>query len=194
MEDQNTRQSLLTAGKKEFLAHGYKGASLRRICADAGVTTGALYFFFDNKADLFAEIVRRPLEEFSHLAEESIAIEFRDGSAFPETEDRIIRFLIANRDECILLLEKADGTIYADFREKWQEKLEQVFSTFFEKYLGKKADPAIVHLITTMRMHGYLELLRAGYSEGESRKLVNEMAVYADAGFYALIDALKQEK
>ena len=32
---------LLEAGKKEFLAHGFQGASLRDIAASLGVTTGA---------------------------------------------------------------------------------------------------------------------------------------------------------
>ncbi len=31
------------------MLQGYDKASLRQICAHAGVTTGALYFFFDNK-------------------------------------------------------------------------------------------------------------------------------------------------
>lgn len=36
---------------------GYAKASLRSICRAAGVTTGALYFFFQDKDDLFCTIV-----------------------------------------------------------------------------------------------------------------------------------------
>ena len=36
-----TRKKLLEAGKREFLAKGWQGSSLRRICASCGVTTGA---------------------------------------------------------------------------------------------------------------------------------------------------------
>ena len=48
------REVLIEAAKKEFLEKGYNKASLRTICSKAGVTTGALYFFFENKAELFA--------------------------------------------------------------------------------------------------------------------------------------------
>lgn len=52
-----TRERLLAAAAAEFLEHGYERASLRRICAEAGVTTGALYFVFKNKDDLFRAVV-----------------------------------------------------------------------------------------------------------------------------------------
>ena len=49
-QDSGTKERLLQSGKEEFLQHGFQNASLRRICANAGVTTGALYFFFRNKS------------------------------------------------------------------------------------------------------------------------------------------------
>ena len=36
-----TRQLLLQCAKKEFMEKGYSKASLRSICKEAGVTTGA---------------------------------------------------------------------------------------------------------------------------------------------------------
>ena len=39
--------------KEEFMEKGYNKASLRSICSKAGITTGALYFFFENKEDLY---------------------------------------------------------------------------------------------------------------------------------------------
>ena len=44
-ENKETRQHLLECAKREFLEKGYMKASLRNICKEAGVTTGALYFF-----------------------------------------------------------------------------------------------------------------------------------------------------
>lgn len=44
-----TRERLLAAAKDEFLKYGYRGASLRRIAAVAGVTTGAIYGCFGSK-------------------------------------------------------------------------------------------------------------------------------------------------
>ena len=43
-----TRENLIRAALREFAARGYDESSVREICAAAGVTTGALYFFFKN--------------------------------------------------------------------------------------------------------------------------------------------------
>ena len=42
----NTKEELLKPAKSEILKYGFRKASVRRICDNAGVTTGALYFLF----------------------------------------------------------------------------------------------------------------------------------------------------
>ena len=59
-----TKQQLLTAARDEFAARGFQGSSLRRICAAAGVTTGALYFFFQGKDDLFAAVLAQVIANY----------------------------------------------------------------------------------------------------------------------------------
>lgn len=54
---ENTKAKLLEAAELEFVQRGYQKASLRSICKRADVTTGALYFFFDDKNDLFKQVV-----------------------------------------------------------------------------------------------------------------------------------------
>ena len=62
-ENKETRQHLLECAKRECLEKGYMKASLRNICKEAGVTTGALYFFFKDKEDLLAALVEEPLRQ-----------------------------------------------------------------------------------------------------------------------------------
>ena len=47
------RERILEAAAKEFTAHGYDGASLNRILDGAGISKGAAYYYFDDKADLY---------------------------------------------------------------------------------------------------------------------------------------------
>ena len=65
-----TRQLLLQCAKKEFMEKGYSKASLRSICKEAGVTTGALYFFFQDKDDLFCSLVSDSLMRIMELIKE----------------------------------------------------------------------------------------------------------------------------
>jgi AcrR family transcriptional regulator len=52
------RDLMLEAAAKEFAVHGYDGASLNHILEAAGVSKGAAYYYFDDKADLFATVTR----------------------------------------------------------------------------------------------------------------------------------------
>ncbi|NHZ71922.1 MAG: TetR family transcriptional regulator [Aquificales bacterium] len=53
------REHILETAAKEFAAHGYEGASLNQILAKAGISKGAAYYYFDNKADLYVTTVTR---------------------------------------------------------------------------------------------------------------------------------------
>jgi AcrR family transcriptional regulator len=63
------RDQLLETAGKEFAQHGYDGASLNHILAAAGVSKGAAYYYFDDKADLFATVGRHAVEHvLGHVA------------------------------------------------------------------------------------------------------------------------------
>ena len=53
-----TERKILETSKKEFLERGFNGTSMRRIAALAGVTTGALYGYFDSKEKIFDSLVK----------------------------------------------------------------------------------------------------------------------------------------
>lgn len=58
------QETILAAAAGEFAAHGYAGASLNRIIEAAGISKGSLYYYFDDKADLFASVMEVALERF----------------------------------------------------------------------------------------------------------------------------------
>jgi len=55
--DQTRRVRLLGAAAGEFASHGFEGASLQRIAEGAGVSKAAIYYYFDDKADLYAAVI-----------------------------------------------------------------------------------------------------------------------------------------
>lgn len=57
------RAAILEAALSEFAAFGYVGASLNRIIAEAGMSKGAMYYYFDGKQDLYAQVIRDGLEQ-----------------------------------------------------------------------------------------------------------------------------------
>jgi AcrR family transcriptional regulator len=51
------QEAILAAAAEEFVARGYAAASLNRIVERSGISKGALYYYFEDKADLFAAVV-----------------------------------------------------------------------------------------------------------------------------------------
>lgn len=74
------RERILEAAAKEFAAHGYSDASMNKILDDAGISKGAAYYYFDDKADLFATTVRQYAQEL--MAEFPFALERLDAESF----------------------------------------------------------------------------------------------------------------
>ena len=85
--EKETREMLLASAKQEFLEKGYQGASLRSICKNAGVTTGALYFFFQDKEDLFAAIVEPVLEKLKHMLQQHMRQELMELQQLPAARE-----------------------------------------------------------------------------------------------------------
>ena len=126
-EEYEKRRCLIEAAKQEFLEKGYSKASLRTICSKAGVTTGALYFFFENKEDLFNAIVSGPLAELKsivreHFMEDTLSMKEMQ---VPENlkglelnhDDVTTRFascIYGNYDAFMILLTGSENTMFSD--------------------------------------------------------------------------------
>ncbi|WP_299231066.1 TetR family transcriptional regulator [uncultured Halomonas sp.] len=71
-----TREALLDAAEEVFLEKGVARTSLEQIARHAGMTRGAVYWHFKNKADLFQAMlcrVRMPFQELiAEIAEPSL--------------------------------------------------------------------------------------------------------------------------
>ena len=59
------RALILNAARRVFEAEGLEGASLRGIAAQAGYTPAALYFHFDSKEAIYAEVLAASLERLN---------------------------------------------------------------------------------------------------------------------------------
>jgi AcrR family transcriptional regulator len=67
------RELILDGARKVFEADGLEGASLRAIAAAAGYTPAALYFHFESKEAIYAEVLRGSLADLGQAVNRSIA-------------------------------------------------------------------------------------------------------------------------
>lgn len=69
-----TRNLILDTAELVFLEKGVSGSTLNDIAKAAGLTRGAIYWHFKNKADLFDAMMKRvtlPMEEFVQKSEDA---------------------------------------------------------------------------------------------------------------------------
>ena len=66
------RGLILDAARKVFEADGLEGASLRAIAAAAGYTPAALYFHFESKEAIYAEVLRASLAHLGQAVSRAI--------------------------------------------------------------------------------------------------------------------------
>jgi AcrR family transcriptional regulator len=68
-----TRAALITAARRLFGAEGFAEAGAERIAREAGMTRGALYHQFADKADLFAAVLDQVEAEIAQRVADAVA-------------------------------------------------------------------------------------------------------------------------
>lgn len=58
----DTRERILDAAERLFMAHGYEGTSMRQITSEAAVNLAAVNYHFGSKESLMQEVFRRRLD------------------------------------------------------------------------------------------------------------------------------------
>jgi AcrR family transcriptional regulator len=66
--DSGTREAILEAASKRFADHGFDGATIRGIAADAGVDPALVHHFYGSKEKLFVVAMRFPVVPSEVLA------------------------------------------------------------------------------------------------------------------------------
>ncbi len=189
-QDKETREKLIESAKAEFMEKGYNKASLRSICAKAGVTTGALYFFFEDKADLYKAIIGKPVDELfdimqAHFDEDDEIIASPDYDAndddHSEVAQKLIHHIYSNYDAAILLLTKSQGSEYenivdriVDFTEsKSVEMMEKIAE---QKGKKKKVNRYMLHLVIHLVVDSFVHLVT--HEPDEQKALANIKKVF----------------
>lgn len=195
-EDKETRKKLLDSAKQVFLEKGYMKASLRTICKNAGVTTGALYFFFQDKEDLLKQLVEEPLKGLisriqSHFSEEmsmeSPFASVHDESAHIQTAKEIVHFMYQHYDIFLILLTKSQGSVYEDIKSRFADGIEEHYDALAEwrteKFGIQKPNHYMIHWLSHIQIDSFIHLLTYEQDEEKAVRHIEEIVVYLLAGW-----------
>ena len=69
----NKRQEILEAAARQFSAHGFRGANMRDVAADAGVLAGSIYYHFSSKEALFVAVHSAAVDMMTDAVRDAVA-------------------------------------------------------------------------------------------------------------------------
>ena len=204
-----TRQLLLQCAKKEFMEKGYSKASLRSICKEAGVTTGALYFFFQDKDDLFCSLVSDSLmrimqliKEHQQLEENEAKEEILSSNHDMESERILVEVLVhemyQNRDEMLLLVNGAQGSSLENAVDRIIDEMDahnlHLAQATCQELDIPMLEENLVHWMSHNQIDMFLYMLKHIETEEQALAFGRQAMAYLVTGWFALFGVDLTEK
>ena len=190
------RALLIEAAKKEFKEKGYNKASLRSICAKAGVTTGALYFFFENKAELFSAIVDQPINGLKkllmdHFKEDGEYMEHLDSMENMEMDhsdlsDMLVEYIYSNYDSFLLLLTSAENTVYENCIDEFVKLTETATPIMLSGLKGYTYDEYMSHWMAHISIDSFIHVIEHEKDVNTAKKRLSSILNYLVMGWVNL--------
>ena len=195
--DYKKKELLLEAAKKEFLEKGYNKASLRKICSQAGVTTGALYFFFNNKEDLFAAIVDEPIRQLKDMLVEH----FNEDRAYmaslkslddiemdhSDISDMLVEHIYSNYDCFLLLLTASQDTVYENVIDEFVELTERSIPYMLTDSKDLTYDEYMAHWLAHISIDAFSHVIKHERDKEVAKKRLRSIMNYLVRGWVELV-------
>ena len=199
--EQTTLHLILSAAMQEFLEKGFKSASLRNIVKTAGVTTGALYGYYDSKEDLFEALVdehysflldcfRKAQKEFAEIPPEEQPDNLTSTSG--ECMYEMLLYAYEHLNEFKLILCCSEGTRFSGLIDEMVE-IEVEGTHAYQRVLAELGrpspplDPTLEHILITGMFHTFFELVIHEMPLPDAENYVKEMRAFYTAGWMKIM-------
>ncbi|MBI9095463.1 MAG: TetR/AcrR family transcriptional regulator [Sphaerochaeta sp.] len=192
----HVQDRIIQTAKQEFLLHGFKDASLRRIASAVGMTTGAIYTHFAGKQALFDSVVAPVTEKVGDIFSElSKAYYSEDDGVCEITYKKTIEdltvvyaFIYRNLDLFRILLLGAEGSSHSDFIHVLvNHEVNHTLSYLKRLGMGKKngmhLDPTVIHTISEGYINALLEPVRHSMSQDEALRNLDFIVTFYTGGW-----------
>lgn len=198
---ENTLQKIHQVAVKEFLEKGFRGASLREIVKQAGVTTGAFYGYYKSKEDLFSALVKTQadyviklfkslVDKFKSLPREIWA---ENMSAYSrEGMVQIYEYAWNHKDAFRLILNASEGTDYENFIHDIVEVEIEITHIFYKEmedqgYTPFAFDPTLEHMIISGEFSALFELIVHDTDFEDGKRCAQELHDFYEAGWGSVL-------
>ena len=196
---EKTHQMILESALNTFKEIGFRNASIRNICRDAGVTNGAFYAHFESKDDMFAALVSEKLSVFNETYQEMSDINIQSVDDIIRMFDMsyssietLIHYVYSERDVFTLILKSSDGTSYEHFISDLineECKNTMIFLESAKKFMKRPENISerIIRMGASMVINSMLDAFLEGVSEEDNIRETKIASDFCIAGYKELL-------
>lgn len=201
-----TKTRILDCAREEFLSEGFAAASLRRIAAQAEVTTGAIYRYFPDKRALFTAATEEATVEFQKLmggVSDKTVLAASKGISFglKDSRENMARFygmIYEYFDQFYLLLMRGDETGGRSFLHEFvkiEEESTLAYIGALKKHYGSDyvVDEIALHFLLEAYVTALLEPVRHRMSRADAIFHAQNLSVYFAVGWLGLERLMRGE-
>jgi AcrR family transcriptional regulator len=123
------RAQIIEGARRAFAEHGYEGATVARLEEATGLSRGAIFHYFENKADLFVELAMEMNTRFGDLL-------------VAGGLEQAVRAVAAENPEWLAVLIETESRLRhdADFVRRFEAKAEDAGPRIREWFEARQAD------------------------------------------------------
>lgn len=170
----DTIKTILGAATQVLLDQGYEKATTNRIAERAGYSVGTLYQYFDDKEDIYSELVDQALEELL-LA----AVDCPIQANLEETLQCFLARILGAFGENPALIQAMESLLLGQFREKRNAAYESVTTSIVRLLEAHRDEIVVENLKLAAR-------IIVGATEGLANSGNMELMKYTDIETHAL--------
>ena len=192
---------LLEAGKQEFLAKGFQGASLRSIAASLGVTTGAIYRYYSDKEALFDALVEEPARTLVERYREtqqtfsSLTLESQLSSIHKITSNGrmwMTQHIYDHFDAFKLISCCSAGTKYENYIDTLIEIEANASRVLIDRMTEAglpvhPIDDDLIHIVASAMFSGMFEPVRHDMPREKAAEYMNSLKEFYSAGWFKIL-------
>lgn len=195
IQKEDTRRIILQVARNEFLAKGFKDASMRSIAKSADVSLSNIYNYFRNKDEILREVLSGLLNALDKVMEEHNSSKYISIDIFSSEEymriqiDLFVELINNYKEDFKLLLFKSSGSSLENYREEYTEQHTRIGKEYIalmkEKYptINAGISAFFIHTMSSWWISIISELVMHDLSYRELEDFIREYMEFGTAGW-----------
>lgn len=189
------RKTILQVARHEFIAKGFKDASMRTIAAKSGIGLSNIYNYFRNKDEIFTEVLSGLLAAMKFLMDEhnkpeNIDLYIQDTDAYVKSQIKLFFGTIHRyKEDFNLLLFKSAGSSLENFRKEYINRHTAIGVEYLKiaqvkyPFINTIISPFFIHTMSSWWMSILGEMVSHNLTDKELEDFIHEFIDFGTAGW-----------